>query len=270
MVIRRLRERAATHNWFAVVVDLMIVGVGVFIGIEAANWNQRRIDRIEAAEYRSQIIDNLRANEADIAARISYYRQIRGHAVAALEAVRDSGAKPNDQFLIDAYQASQGWFRPLQQSAYEVPAESAIRRQIGDLRSQSQLAAYQQLARGFDANALAVTGYRDRLRSELDLRVQLAIRRDCDDIMRDLPGGAQAPRLPETCELDLDPGLLEQARRKLAAVPGLEQDLTRLIVDIDQKLGFFARSLRAARQLLDQMESDVNAPESFRAGTQEN
>ena len=255
MVIRRIRENATAHNWFAVAVDLMVVGIGVFIGIEAANWNQRRIERAEAAEYRSLIVDNLQANEADIAARIKYYSQIRGHAIAALEAIQESRAEPNRQFLVDAYQASQGWFRPLQRTAYEVPVESGVRGQIGDMRTQSELAAYQQLANGFDANALTVTGYRDRLRSEMDLRVQLAIRRDCDDIMRDLPGGGQAPQLPDSCDIDVDRNLIEQATRKLAAAPGFEQSLTRLIVDIDQKLGFFARSLTAARRLRHRMEA---------------
>ena len=140
MVIRRVREHAVTHNWFAVAVDLLVVGIGVFIGIEAANWNQRRIDRADAAEYRLLIIDNLRANETDIAARTSYYSQIRAHAVAALDALRHPGTKPSDQFLIDAYQASQGWFRPLQQTAYELPVETGVRRGIGDMQTQSEYA----------------------------------------------------------------------------------------------------------------------------------
>src|SRR5688572_10611303 len=114
MVIRRIRENVTAHNWFAVAVDLMVVGIGVFIGIEAANWNQRRMERADAAEYRSLVLDNLQANEADIAARIAYYRQIRGHAVAALKAKQDPGARLDDRFLVDAYQSSQGWFRPLQ------------------------------------------------------------------------------------------------------------------------------------------------------------
>jgi hypothetical protein len=255
MVIRRIREHAATHNWFAVAVDLMVVGIGVFVGIEAANWNQRRIERAEAVEYRSLIVDNLRANEADIAARIIYYRQIRAHAVAALESLQDSGAKLNSQFVVDAYQSSQGWFRPLQRTAYELPVETGVRRGIGDVETQSEFAAYQQFASGFDSNVLTVTAYRDRLRSEMDLRVQLAIRRDCDDIMRDLPGGGQAPQLPGTCHFELDPGLTQDAARKLAALPALEQDLTRLIVDIDQKLGTFARGLQGARRLRARLQA---------------
>jgi hypothetical protein len=257
MVIRRIRTHAATHNWFAVAVDLVVVGIGVFIGIEAANWNQRRIERAEATEYRSLIIDNLRANEADISARMAYYGQIRAHAVAALEALQDSGTKLNHQFVVDAYQASQGWFRPLQRTAYELPVETGVRRGIGDVQTQAEFAAYQQFASGFDSNALRVTAYRDRLRSEMGLPVQLAIRKSCDDIIRNLPGGGQAPQLPGTCQLDLDPALIEQTARKLAAMPGLKQDLTRLIVDIDQKLGTFGRGLQAARRLRARLEASA-------------
>jgi hypothetical protein len=91
----------------------------------------------------------------------------------------------------------------------------------------------------------------------MGLPVQLAIRRSCDDVMLDLPGGAQAPRLPETCRLDLDPVLIEQTARKLASRPGLDHDLTRLVVDIDQKLGTFTRGLQGARRLRARLEASA-------------
>ena len=86
--------------------------------------------------------------------------------------------------------------------------------------------------------------------------VQLAMRRNCNDIMLNLPGGGQAPALPESCSLDLSPGDLERAARQLAAVPELDQDLTRLIGDIDQKLGQFDRASRAAARLRTRLETN--------------
>ena len=255
MVVRRIREHVATHNWFAVAIDLAIVGVGVFLGIQAANWNQARVDRAEAAEYRSQIIANLRANEADVSARKAYYHQVRAHALAALDALHGTDSGLGERFLIDAYQASQGWFRPLQRTAYDESVESSVKRKIGDTEIRSQLSAYYQLVSGFDALALSVTAYRERLRRAMDLRVQLAIRRNCNDVMRDLPGGGQAPALPTTCSLGLNPSDLERAARQLAAVPELDQDLTRLIGDIDQKLGQFDRASRDAARLRAGLEA---------------
>lgn len=254
MAIRRFREHVADQNWFAVAIDIVIVVVGVFLGIQAANWNEERIERSEADEYRARIVANLRANEADIAARILYYRQVRKHAIAALEALHSNRHRLHEQFLIDAYQASQGWFRPLQQPTYDEAVDSSVRRKIGDPAVRSQLSAYYQLASGFDSAALGVTPYRDRLRRAMDLRVQLAIRERCDDIMVDLPQAGQAPRLPEQCRLDLDPRLVQRVARQVAAVPELDQDLTRLVVDIDQKLGLFGRAARDAKRLRQTLE----------------
>lgn len=255
MVVRRIRQHVAAHNWFAVGIDLAIVVLGVFLGLQAANWNQARIERAEAADYRLQLIANLRANEADVAARKAYYQQVRAHAVAALDAMQRPDGALGERFLIDAYQASQGWFRPLQRTAYDEPVESSVKRKIGDTETRSQLSAYYQLASGFDALALSVTAYRERLRRAMDLHVQLAIRRNCNDIMLDLPDGGQAPALPATCSLGLDPPDMERAARQLAAVSELDQDLTRLIGDIDQKLGQFDRASRDAARLRARLEA---------------
>jgi hypothetical protein len=254
MILRRVREHFQAQNWFAVAIDLAIVVVGVFLGIQAANWNQARVERSEADEYRAHIVANLRANEADIAARSAYYRQVRAHAIAALEALQ-SGERPlGDQFLIDAYQASQGWFRPLQQPTYDESIDSSVRRKVGDATVRAQLSAYYQLASGFDNSALRVTPYRERLRRAMDLRVQLAIRANCDDIMFNLPDGAQAPRLPQSCRLNLDPALIQRAAQTVASLPELDQDLTRVVVDIDQKLGVFGRTSRDAARLRRTLE----------------
>jgi hypothetical protein len=45
MILRRVREHVGSHNWFAVAVDFVIVVIGVFVGIQASNWNQARAER---------------------------------------------------------------------------------------------------------------------------------------------------------------------------------------------------------------------------------
>ena len=115
-MLRRFREHAAKQDWFAVGVDVAIVVVGVFLGTQANNWNQDRVERSEAHEYRAQIIDTLRANEADIAARAHYYRQVRAHAIAALNALKQPDSSLGEPFLIDTYQASQVWQRPFERT----------------------------------------------------------------------------------------------------------------------------------------------------------
>ena len=45
MVIRRILESLRSRNLSMFVVELLIVIVGVFIGLQVSNWNEARIDR---------------------------------------------------------------------------------------------------------------------------------------------------------------------------------------------------------------------------------
>jgi hypothetical protein len=62
MIPRRVAEHARAQNWFAVTLDLFIVVIGVFIGIEVANWNQTRQDRQEERRYYGQLLVDLRSD----------------------------------------------------------------------------------------------------------------------------------------------------------------------------------------------------------------
>ena len=254
-MLRRFREHAAKQDWFAVGVDVAIVVIGVFLGMQANNWNEDRIERSEAREYRAQIIDNLRTNEADVAARAHYYRQVRAHAIAALNALKQPNAPLGEPFLIDAYQASQVWQRPFERTAYDEMQASGVARKIGDARTRAELSGYYVGARGFEARTAEITPYRELLRRSMDLDVQERIRASCDDIMRNLPGGANAATLPDTCQLRLDPAVAASAAATLTAVPEMRENLTRLIVDIDQKMRLYDTTSRNVVRLRTDLEN---------------
>ena len=62
MILRRMTEHVKAQNWFAVGLDFLIVVVGVFIGIEIANWNQARQDSQEERRYYGQLLVDLRSD----------------------------------------------------------------------------------------------------------------------------------------------------------------------------------------------------------------
>ena len=45
MLLRRITQHVKEQNWFAVGIDFFIVVIGVFIGIQVANWNDARVER---------------------------------------------------------------------------------------------------------------------------------------------------------------------------------------------------------------------------------
>lgn len=254
MVIRRIREHVATHNWFAVAVDLGIVVVGVFLGTQANVWNEARIERAAAAEYRAQIIDDLEGNERDIAGRRAYYQAVRRHALAALAAI-DAPSRPRGEpFLVDAYQASQVWLRPLTRTGYDELIGAGLSNGIGDLQTRSRLTAYYTQIRQFDVTAMNMTSYRERLRRAMPYKVQNAVQRQCGDRVTTLPGGAQMAALPDRCALGLDPATVALALSRIERAD-LGEDLTRHIADIDQKVAGFDRFGRLARDIRLNLEA---------------
>lgn len=50
-VLRRVAADLRQHHWTGVAVELLIVVLGVFIGLQAANWNEARKDRALARQY---------------------------------------------------------------------------------------------------------------------------------------------------------------------------------------------------------------------------
>ena len=61
MLLRRVIEHVKTQNWIAVAIDFVIVVVGVFIGIQVANWNDDRKDRTDEVYFLSRILVDIDA-----------------------------------------------------------------------------------------------------------------------------------------------------------------------------------------------------------------
>lgn len=60
MILRRLTQHIEDQNWFAVAVDFLIVVVGVFIGIQVANWNDAKSERVLEQQVLIHIADDIK------------------------------------------------------------------------------------------------------------------------------------------------------------------------------------------------------------------
>lgn len=257
MVIRRVREHAATHNWFAVAIDILIVFIGVFLGIQANNWNEARIAENAANTARTRLIEELRTNELDFAGRRFYYSDVRQHALNALEGFSSADADLGEEFLVSAYQASQVRARPMRRFTYDELISIGGLAGIGNEAVRERAAAYYLGLRAMDANIDNLPPYRDRIRREMPYGVQERIRSRCGEESRDVKG-AVIRRLPTSCRTGLDPALIASAVAQLRAVPEMNRDLTRYIADIDQKLAAYETAQLRARELRQTLEDSLD------------
>jgi hypothetical protein len=62
MILRRVIQHVKKQEWTAIWIDLVIVVLGVFIGIQVANWNAERADRNAERRHLEEIAEDLRAD----------------------------------------------------------------------------------------------------------------------------------------------------------------------------------------------------------------
>ncbi|MFK8054220.1 MAG: DUF6090 family protein [Woeseiaceae bacterium] len=59
MLLRRITKHAQDQNWFAIGIEVCIVVIGVFIGIQVANWNEDRANAAKEMIILAAILEDL-------------------------------------------------------------------------------------------------------------------------------------------------------------------------------------------------------------------
>jgi len=237
MILRRVREHFARHNWFAVAIDFLIVAIGVYLGIQANNWNQARETRAQAREYRAMLQGDLDANLENLATRRRYYGWVRNEALATLADLDRPSAALDQRFLVHAYQATQIQPWALKRNTYDEILSVGAMASLGDPLLRDKIANYYVTADVTGANIAVVPPYRDIVRRVMPYAVQQAIRARCNERLVQNSRGSVDIILPKgTCDLRLDPQTVRRAVIQVHDWPELALDLNRQLVDLDQKL----------------------------------
>ncbi|MEM1106756.1 MAG: hypothetical protein AAGH87_10230 [Pseudomonadota bacterium] len=118
MLFRRISAHVKEQNWTAVALDFAIVVVGVFVGIQVANFNDARREAETRAALRLELAEDLKADLAEIEGHISF----SAYRFAAAEALvgRVTGWQ-----LPDAFPAEFGTTVPLARPGQAWPEEAA-------------------------------------------------------------------------------------------------------------------------------------------------
>lgn len=51
MMLRKLADAIRRQDWFTVTLEVVIVMIGIFLGLQVNDWNQSRIDRADEALF---------------------------------------------------------------------------------------------------------------------------------------------------------------------------------------------------------------------------
>jgi hypothetical protein len=109
MILRRFAEALRTRDWLTVGIELVIVVVGVFLGIQVSNWNESRHEQHRARGYLERIQGDLQDDIGELGKRRTFWTQVAGYGNSAI-AYAETGRLVDDsawQTVLAFYQASQ-------------------------------------------------------------------------------------------------------------------------------------------------------------------
>lgn len=258
MRIQRFNKYIKEQNWFAVLLELFVVFLAVFIGLQADTWNEQRIAKSTAKTYYVRLIEDLRAEESTRLARITYYEVALSHGNAALNALQNNENDLGEQFLIDVYQATQIWNYTPQRSTYDELLSIGIANAIPDHEIRYLLANYYLALENSKLIQQERVPFRTNLRHKMLHQVQVAIRKNCGDKFNYQENGIVSVSLPLSCVINIDSRIVTDAINELRLYNDLKSELTYQLSSLDNKLFNLRNYLSPTQNIITQLTESVN------------
>jgi hypothetical protein len=109
MAFGKLAHRLREHDWFAALLELMIVIAGILIALQVSNWNQDRYERKLARQYAQRLHGELQSDIANIALTRVFWKRVADYQVAASEHAETGALAKGSPWatVLAYYQASQ-------------------------------------------------------------------------------------------------------------------------------------------------------------------
>lgn len=179
MLLRRVIEHVRKQQWTAVAIDFVIVVVGVFVGIQAANWNEVRADEARARGYLERIHSDVEADLAGYENRMRFWNAVSDYGRTGLD-YADTGRmvdRTQWDLLLAYFQASQVAEFWTTSTTYDELKGAGELNLISNLGLRNTLARYYT-----EAGNPALTerpAYREHVRGVIPIDIQLYIWTKC-------------------------------------------------------------------------------------------
>lgn len=106
MLSRRITNHVNDQNWFAVFIDFVIVVIGVFIGIQVANWNEARQEQALEQRYLERLLNDLNGSIEDFNRNVIWDVARLERQYIVLESLRSGELDPAEE---DAFASGLAW-----------------------------------------------------------------------------------------------------------------------------------------------------------------
>jgi len=156
MLLRRITKHVSDQNWFAVFLDFVIVVVGVFIGIQVANWNEERKTAIQDKQLIVRLINDLKGMQKTYKDDHNNIRRIHDGWVQIFRSLEKCKALPTGDSEINYALANYQLTAPadIESTAYEEMKAVGAFSRLSNVELQNQISSLYSLLDGqFEARS---------------------------------------------------------------------------------------------------------------------
>ena len=259
MILRRLSQSLKEQNWTAIAIEFVLLVIGVFLGIQVANWNAERETRQKSVVFTERLKNELRNEGLRKQRLIAYYREVRSAAEAAAGALSGEQPLSNDALLINAYRATQYWQAPRQCATYnELVSTGGI-----GLITDRQLMA---MAHSTCGDLSVENMRRDRDESPYRALFRMSVPNDLQRVLAERCGDRIAPGQKEhfldyACDSGLDSDVIDTVVSALIDDPQTLRLLRLRLADIDTQLSDVSRNNQRLLEGLADGQNEIEAVE---------
>lgn len=90
MLLRRFLINVKKEDWLAITIDFIIVVVGVFIGIQVANWNTSRQIKNQEVEVYKKLKEQISIDFTDISGQLDYNAYFHSQYAIGIEIIENN------------------------------------------------------------------------------------------------------------------------------------------------------------------------------------
>ena len=238
MILRRAAEHLKQQHWTGVFIELLIVVLGVFIGMQVSNWNAARLEKQHADELFQRLVGDLESEKATVESLRDYYITTAAYAKIALRELEAPGSVDTETFVVSAYQASQWQEAITSRSTFEEIVATGAVNLIRSAKARELLIGYYEYNWTRTVTATSRPSYRELMRGVMPYAIQDAIKTTCGDQAK-IIGRTNISWLPKQCHIDAPAQDIARAADALRAAPGFEQALRYQLAENDTKAGFY-------------------------------
>lgn len=175
MLLRRITQHVRNQNWFALFLDFIIVVVGVFIGIQVANWNQALKDKQDELIYLERMHEDIRFAKTFAEETINRRLQHFERSVTTIDFLKKDKSELSNEYVDCVFPSSNNIQidlpfintikELLETGKVNLLSDAKLRSEILELQSRSEL-----LRRFQDQSVIAMINLADEFSESVKVR----------------------------------------------------------------------------------------------------